>query len=209
MLIGHPARVTYLTKGRPLPMFEHMNITRALNFTDWTNGTVTGTGVMRTQRLIGNLAGLFADESARATMPQGQLAYATECIFPVPEGTVGGLFWGTTWIEPLLVGDEYLMTKGHFHAQCDRTEFYFTYSGSGVLLLMDRDRRCRAEYMVPGSTHAIPPDTAHRTINVGPTVLSFGACWPSDAGHDYAAIARDGFSMRVVRREGSAVLVPA
>lgn len=209
----------FLSKAIPYPrqacklmfvgMFAHMNMTSCPLSTSWTTGAVTGAGVVRTQRTIGDLVGLFADEAARAKLPQDRLAYATECAFPVAEGTVGGLFWGTTFIEPLLVGDEYLMTKGHFHARSDRTEFYFTYAGEGVLLLMDRSRRCWAERMVPGSTHAIPPDTAHRTINVGQSLLSFGACWPSDAGHDYAAIARDGFSARVVRRNGAPMLVPA
>jgi glucose-6-phosphate isomerase, archaeal len=190
-------------------MFEHMDISTCPNATDWMTGAVTGTAVTRSERMIGSLVGLFADEASRAALPQDRLAYTTECIFPVPEGTAGGLFWGTTWIEPLLVGEEYLMTKGHFHVRSDRTEFYFTYAGEGVLLLMDRERRCRAERMVPGSTHAIPPDTAHRTVNVGTGVLSFGACWPSDAGHDYTTIAREGFSVRVMRRNGSPVLVPA
>lgn len=190
-------------------MFEHMNIgiQPAALTTDWASGRVGGAGVVRARRTIGDLHGLFADEAARAALPQDRLAYATECAFPVAEGTAGGLFWGTTVIEPGLVGDEYLMTKGHFHAHADRTEFYFTYAGEGLLLLMDRARRCRAERMVAGSTHAIPPDTAHRTINIGSVPLSFGACWPSDAGHDYAAIARDGFAARVRRVAGVATVV--
>ena len=190
-------------------MFEHMNIDNAPVTTCWTTGHVGGAGMVRATRSIGDLKGLFADEGARAALPQDRLAYATECVFPVADGTAGGLFWGTTFIEPIVVGEEYLMTKGHYHAKPDRTEFYFTFAGEGLLLFMDRDRRCRAERMVPGSVHPIPPFTAHRTINVGSTVLSFGACWPSDAGHDYAAIARDGFSARVLRRGGVPVLVPA
>lgn len=192
-------------------MFEHMNkfCMPSTITTDWHTGHVGGPGMVRAQRSIGDLKGLFADETARAALPQDALAYATECVFPVADGTEGGLFWGTTFIEPLLVGDEYMMTKGHFHAKSDRTEFYFTFAGEGLLLLMDRERRCRAERMLPGSVHAIPPHTAHRTVNIGTSQLSFGACWPSDAGHDYAAIAQHGFTSRVLRRDGQPTIVPA
>ena len=34
---------------------------------------------------------------------------------------------------------------------------------------------------------------AHRVANIGYSVLSFAACWPSDAGHDYQVILENGF----------------
>ena len=145
-------------------------------FTDWATGRVIGAPMVEARRTIGELKGLFLDEPARLALPQDQLAYRTECWFPAKDGQEAGLWWGTTFIEPGLVGDEYFMTKGHFHAKPDRMEFYFTFAGDGLLLYMDRDRRCWAERMRPGSTHAIPAHVAHRTINTGSTVLSFGAC---------------------------------
>jgi glucose-6-phosphate isomerase len=51
--------------------------------------------------------------------------------------------------------------------------------------------------MFPGSLHYVPGKVAHRTINTGKQVLSFGACWPSDAGHDYNTIMEKGFNARV------------
>jgi glucose-6-phosphate isomerase len=194
-------------------MFIHMSTTPIIRAapltTDWSSGHVSGAAVQRAERRLGDLRGLFADEAARAALPQERLAYATECAFPVPEGSAGGLFWGTTFIEPGLVGDEYFMTKGHFHAQADRSEFYFTFAGEGLLLLMDATRRCWAERMLPGSVHPIPPRVAHRTVNIGQTRLSFGACWPADAGHDYEAIAREGFACRVRQIAGCAQVVAA
>jgi hypothetical protein len=38
-----------------------------------------------------------------------------------------------------------------------------------------------------------------RLVNIGDSQLAVGACWPSDAGHDYASIDRAGFSVRVLR----------
>ncbi|MEI8082820.1 MAG: glucose-6-phosphate isomerase family protein [Actinomycetes bacterium] len=189
-------------------MVDKVQISRPKYLTNWQTGAVSGSDVVVSERRIADLTGVFADEAAFAATPADRLVYRTECVFPVAAGTEGGLFWGTTFIEPGTVGDEYFMTKGHIHAKADRTEFYFTYAGTGLLLMMDADRNCWAEEMTAGSTHAIPANTAHRTVNLGDDVLSFGACWPSDAGHDYRSIADAGFSARV-RLVGEAVeLVP-
>lgn len=176
-----------------------MEIRTPTNWTDWTTGSVTGEAVVVARRTLADLTGVFADEPARAAMDPDQLAYHTECVFPVPEGTAGGLFWGTTFIQPGSVAGECFMTKGHFHQRADRMEAYFGFTGSGLLLMMDVDRNCWAEEMSPGSLHLIPPFTAHRTMNVGDEIFSFGACWPSDAGHDYGTIADQGFPARVMR----------
>ena len=185
-----------------------MEILPPRNMTDWLTGQVSGAEVAVSERRVGDLAGVFADAEAFARLPADRVVYRTECIFGVPPGTVGGLFWGTTFIEPGTVGDEYFMTKGHIHAKPDRMEAYFTFCGAGLLLLMDAERHCRAERMTPGSTHLIPAFTAHRTVNIGEDVFSFGACWPSDAGHAYQAIADAGFAARVVRSQGAPRVVP-
>jgi glucose-6-phosphate isomerase len=44
--------------------------------------------------------------------------------------------------------------------------------------------------------------------NTGSEPLVFIACWPSDAGYDYATIERRGFSARLLQRDGVPVLVP-
>jgi glucose-6-phosphate isomerase len=51
--------------------------------------------------------------------------------------------------------------------------------------------------MFPGSLHYIKGNTSHRVANTGESVLSFGACWPSDAGHDYNVIAKEWFCKKV------------
>lgn len=64
-------------------------------------------------------------------MAGDQLAYEVEVCFPVPEGTTGGLFFGITKLQPGQVGEEYFMTRGHFHAQSDRGEFHWGIRGEG------------------------------------------------------------------------------
>ena len=164
-------------------------------------------GIEKVARTLGQLKGLFRDEAAWNAMDPETVVYRVQAYCPVPEGRPGGLFWGTTFIEPGMVGDEYFMTKGHFHQVRDRTEFYVGAQGEGALILMDEDRRTWFEEMRPGSVHHIPGRTAHRVANTGSGVLSFFACWPSDAGHDYSTIATAGFSARLRCVNGRPTLI--
>ena len=173
-----------------------------------SSGALSGTPVVAIRRTLGDLQGIFADEAARAALPQETLAYRVDCYYPVPQGKEGGLFFGATFLQPGRVGREYFITKGHFHARIDTGEYYWCIRGEGVLLLMDEQRRCRAERMTPGSLHYIPGRTAHRVANTGDEILCFGACWPADAGHDYDSIAHRGFSARVLHSETGPVVVP-
>lgn len=174
----------------------------------WLAGQMSGAPVRRSATNAGQVAGLFQDEESLAKLDPATVLYRVEWWEPVPPGVEGGLFWGSTVIEPGRVGNEYFMTKGHFHAVRNRAEFYCTVQGNGMLLLMDEQRRTRMEVMSPGSLHYIPGGFAHRTVNTGETALSFWACWPSDAGHDYATVASEGFGARVLCQNGKPVLVP-
>ena len=42
-----------------------------------------------------------------------------------------------------------------------------------------------------------------RLINTGEKPMKIGACWPCDAGHDYAAVERQPFGYRVYKEEGT------
>ena len=172
------------------------------------NGDILkGEQVVKKSTYLRDLKNIFQNEQARSEMPADTLVYNVESYFPVPEGTLGGLFVGFTFIHPGLVGTEYFMTRGHFHAVGNRSEFYWGVKGEGILLLMDRDRKCRAEKVQEGSLHYIPADTAHRVINTGSTILSFGACWPSDAGHNYEEIALHGFAARFICEDGKPLMI--
>jgi glucose-6-phosphate isomerase len=151
--------------------------------------------------------GLYADEQARKLLDQDQIVYRIVIHVPVPESTVGALLFGTSLLEPGRVGDEYFMTKGHFHEKRNTAEYYWGISGQGVLILMDENRRCWAEQVWPGSLHHIPGRVAHRLANTGDSTLAVGACWPADAGHDYSSIADRGFSARLKDIDGIPQLV--
>ena len=171
------------------------------------NEKLEGKSIDKLNRKIKNLEDIFHDKQAYAAMPADTIVYEVESYFPVVQDTEGGLFYGITYIYPGTVGNEYFMTKGHFHKVRNRAEFYCTIDGEGMLLLMNEEGKTWAEKMYPGSIHYIPGHIAHRTANTGDSVLSFSAFWPSDAGHDYATISEHGFSKILVKQDGKPVLI--
>lgn len=174
---------------------------------DWPNGIMHGVEIRKSVTRLGQLKGIFQDQSAWQSMNQDAVVYSVQSHQPADSETSGGLFWGSTTIEPGCVGSEYFMTRGHFHAKRDRGEYYATVQGAGMLLLMGEDRVVNIEVMSPGSLHYISGYTAHRAINTGEGRLVFWACWPSDAGHDYEAIARYGFPVQVVNQNGVPAII--
>jgi glucose-6-phosphate isomerase len=165
-----------------------------------------GKEISHIERRMKDLAGIFEDEVSYKSFDPETLVYEVDSYFPVKDGTPGGLFFGLTIIHPGKVGNEYFMTKGHFHEQSDRAEYYWGIKGTGMLIFMDHERNTWGEIMTPGSLHYIPSDVAHRVANTGNMPLAFGACWPSDAGHDYGTISDRGFSARLVDVDGAPTL---
>src|SRR5688500_12472828 len=173
----------------------------------FAGASLVGKPVEQLTRTIGDLTGLLKDKTAFEQKAPHQIANEVEIYFPVKEGTEGGLFFGITKLQPGIIGNEYMMTKGHSHVIENRAEFYWGIEGEGMLLFMDKDREMWAEKMYPGSLHYISGFTAHRVANTGTSVLSFGACWPSDAGHNYELIVKNGFSKRLLKINGETQLV--
>ena len=186
---------------------EELQIRTTNVFFNSALGDLKGDQIINSSRKIKDLEGVFLDEELLKRIDPEKLVYEVQAYFPVDEGTEGGLFFGNTSIHPGKVGNEYFMTKGHFHEQRDRAEFYWCITGEGMMIFMDENRNTWAEKMTPGSLHYIPGKVAHRVANTGDSILRFGACWPSDAGHDYETIADTGFGARLLEVEGKARLV--
>jgi glucose-6-phosphate isomerase len=174
---------------------------------DLAHGGLWGPALIESERRLGDLVGVFEDEVARQALPADRMVYRVMAHMPVPEGAEGGLFFGTSFIEPGCVGDEYFMTRGHLHRKIDTAEYYWGIRGEGLLILMDENRSCRAERVRPGSLHYIPGGVAHRLANTGPQTLAVGACWGSEAGHDYSTIEQHGFSARLKSIRGVPTLI--
>ena len=174
---------------------------------DLLSGYLSGDNISESKRTLGDLKNVFQDEAARAQMNPATIVYEVQSHMAVKDGTPGGLFFGTSNVMPGQVGGEYFMTKGHYHARRECGEYYWCIQGTGALILMDESGKCWFEPMQPGSLHYIPGHIAHRLANTGDTPLRVGACWPSDAGHDYASIAEHGFTARLMNVGGVPTLV--
>ena len=163
-------------------------------------GALSGAGCLSSQKKLSQIPHLFKDQAALASMDPETIVYSVQSHEAVAAGTEGGLFFGTSTVHPGKVGNEYFMTKGHYHNRRETAEYYWGISGEGVLL---QDGTCRAERVEKGSLHFV----AHRLVNTGKEDLVVGACWYSDAGHDYGSIETKGFPVRVVSRDGKPALI--
>ncbi|MEX0559042.1 glucose-6-phosphate isomerase family protein [Raoultella terrigena] len=160
----------------------------------WASGLFSDGPLLRKSTRIADLIGVFADERTRLTMAGDRVVYEVEMLDTSSEP--GALYTGVTHLYPGKVGDEFFMTRGHFHARREQGEVYFGLRGSGLLLQNERGET-RLEQVFAGSVHVIPGYSAHRLINTGADTLSALAVWPAAAGHDYAAL-DGGFRLRIV-----------
>jgi glucose-6-phosphate isomerase len=168
-----------------------------------------GTGTLEpqrklTERRLADLDGLFAEPVDPAR--RDELAYTVSEI-PAPHDSAN-LPSSTTVIRPGRVGEEYFMTKGHFHARRDRAEIYVGLSGEGRLVMATEDGRAVVEPVRAGTVSYVPGHWAHRTVNVGDEPLVFYAVYPGDAGYDYATIESEGFPVLVVAGHEGPLVVP-
>ncbi|MBW4025212.1 MAG: cupin domain-containing protein [Proteobacteria bacterium] len=118
------------------------------------------------------------------------------------------IFFGTTTMYPGKIGEEYFMTRGHYHVRRDCGEAYYTQSGRGLLLLQTREGETREVEMAPGICAFIPPDWAHRSVNTGHAPLVFVWFCQTTAGHNYGDILTHGMRRLAVERDGHPTTIP-
>lgn len=164
---------------------------------NYLTGKITGENVIKKCTLMGSLEGVFSDTEAYAAIDPNKQVYSVEML-SAPEQE-GELFFGVSHLEPGLVGEEFHMTRGHFHQRIEQAEYYFGVQGEGLLILQHEDGTTSFEKVFAGSIHHISGHVAHRLINIGETRLSALAVWPTVAGHDYGTLKQDGFNALVVK----------
>ncbi|MCW2853398.1 MAG: hypothetical protein JWM84_3062 [Nocardioides sp.] len=164
---------------------------------DFESGELTPDPVVL-RRGLADLAAYFLDDAEAVTSAEGDMYTVHEIRVPT---TSNNLLSSTTVLQPGKVGDEYFMTKGHFHATRDRAEVYLTLSGQGVLVMALEDGTTETKEMRPGVVSYVPGHWAHRSVNTGDEPLVFYAVYIGDAGYDYATIAERGFPVIVVEGE--------
>jgi glucose-6-phosphate isomerase len=154
-----------------------------------------------TKRYLSQMKGMYNDAAAfeKAAAEGDPLVY--EFYELGAPRNPGDLAFGTSITYPGKVGDEYFMTKGHFHTILETAEVYYTLSGEGGILLENPEGDVEFYPMKPGKAVYVPPRYAHRSINTGKVPLVSFFVFRGDAGHNYAAIETKGYRKLVV--EGS------
>ena len=164
-------------------------------------GTIEGCPV--TRRTLSQMKGLFVDTDAcGAILRTGDPLLYTVSTCQCGSGP-GELHCGLGVIQPGLVGDEYYMTRGHFHMKREAPEIYIGLRGSGLMLMQSPDGTASRTAEITGECLVyVPGHTAHRTINTGDEPLVYLGIYPADAGHDYASLSERNFTDVVIRQGG-------
>lgn len=147
-----------------------------------------------TRRFLSDLCGSFADAAAynEALRRGNPLVYEVTSVEPAAGD--GQLHYGLGILYQGRIGDEYFLTKGHYHSRREAAEVYVGLKGEGAMLLEDEDTgTSRMVELGAGRVVYVPGHTAHRTVNTGDVPLVYLGIYPADAGHDYGSIATKNF----------------
>jgi len=111
----------------------------------------------------------------------------------------GHLIPVTTILYPGRVGNQFFMTKGHYHENRGTAEVYLILNGEGVLTMQTEDGQHQEIEFSTEDLLYIPPFWAHRMVNTSISdPLIFYGIYPADAGHDYQTIVETGFKKKVI-----------
>ena len=159
-------------------------------------------------RHLSHLAPMFADQpAAQATLQAGDRLVYDIRYYPFITSH-SDMALGVTRIFPGHVGEEFHMTKGHFHEREDQPEIYFCVRGEGYLLMETLSGDFQYASWTPGTITHIPPQYAHRVVNTGKDTLIFVATFHLSAGHNYDPVMQRGFSKILVQQDGKPVFKP-
>lgn len=154
------------------------------------------------QRRLSQMAGQYFDHEAYGRMLEDDpLLYE---VYELERPKIAGeLLHGVSVVHPGKVGDEFFMTKGHFHKVLETAEIYVTLKGRGMMVMETPEGDTSVEPLLEGGVLYVPPRWAHRSVNVDPNedLVMFFA-YPGNAGHDYTTIESQGFCKLVVDVDG-------
>ena len=150
-------------------------------------------------RTLSALKGQFLDQATYNQM----LAEEDRLIYEVYEikrpEVEGEMLMGISIVHPGKVGNEFFMTKGHFHSVLETSEIYYCLRGEGYMVMETPEGDTSVEALSPGKVLYVPPRWAHRSVCTSrlEDLVTFFA-YPANAGHDYGTIERSGFRKLVV-----------
>jgi glucose-6-phosphate isomerase len=154
-------------------------------------------------RRLSAIKGYYADrERYEALLAEGDIVLYEVFQIHRPE-TAGELLHGVSIVHPGRIGDEYHMTKGHFHSILETGEVYYCLQGTGMMVMETPEGDWAVEELYPGRVLYVLPRWADRSVNTDQDedLITFYA-YPGNAGHDYGTIKGQGFRKLVVARDG-------
>jgi glucose-6-phosphate isomerase len=151
------------------------------------------------QRKLSALRGQFLDGETFERL----LALEDTVLYEVYEierpHTPGELLIGVSIVHPGKVGNEFFMTKGHFHAILDTCEVYLCLKGEGFMVMENPEGEWSVEPLSPGKVLYVPPRWAHRSVCTSRQEdLATFFIYPAHSGHDYGTIEQQGFRKLVL-----------
>lgn len=138
---------------------------------------------------------------------QEMLAKDDQVLYEVYEikrpEVAGELLHGVSMVHPGKVGQEYFMTKGHFHTILDTAEVYYCLKGQGMMVMETPEGEWAIEKLYPGRVLYVPPRWAHRSVNTASDsdLMTF-FIYPGNSGHDYGTIEQQGFRKLIIEEAG-------
>lgn len=159
-------------------------------------------------RRLTSMQGQYLDRATYERM----LAEEDRLLYEVYElkrpEVAGELLHGISIVHPGKVGDEYYMTKGHFHTVLETGEIYYCLKGQGYMVMETPEGEWAVEELRPGRVLYVLPRWAHRSVNTSPDedLVTFFV-YPGDAGHDYGTIETQGFRKLVVEAGGQPQII--
>lgn len=160
------------------------------------------------KRNASDMRGHYADSQALEDLIEknGDPLHYEVFETPVPEEP-GELMYCISKLQAGKVGDEFFMTKGHYHTVEATAEIYLCLKGRGYMLMKTADGKCAAEEMTRGAMVYVPPFWAHRSVNTSKDEPLVSFCvYPGNAGHNYGDIEQEGFPKRIFERDGRVVI---
>ena len=160
-----------------------------------------------TKRYLSNMVSAYTDEKAAGELAANGDPLIYEFYELGAPERPGELAFGTTILYPGKVGNEYFMTKGHFHTILATSEVYYTLKGKGLMLMENPEGDVLIEELTPSRAVYVPRRYAHRMINTSDAELVTFFVFEAEAGHDYGTIETKGYRKLVIDSGGKPVTV--
>ena len=160
------------------------------------------------ERRLSSMDGQFNDVDAFGSILKNSDPILYE-VYEISRPEVAGeLIHGISILHPGKIGDEYFMTKGHFHTVLDTAEIYYCLQGQGVMVMETPEGEWSVEELTPGKVLYVAPRWARRSVNTGDeeALITFFA-YPGNAGHDYGTIETLGYRKLFIEKDGEMEIV--